>query len=274
MAVKTLKRESLLPAPYLGGGATLFHVKDPAGLLVEPHHHLYHEFDFALEGSGAYGIAGKNVPVGKGDLIYIAPGVYHRRHSDLGSPLSLCNLIIDDASLRGSSACEGPWPWWRVWGSSSPLPVQAAELVGYLLSIMKDRERKLGQSQLRRAAPLLRDLLSAYGGVSACSPGLAALAKRIRTRPWQRVSLDEEAERLGVGRHWLSRLFSRVFGVSMIEYRDFARVALAMEELKGGRRGVEALGRELGYSGKPQFIGVFKKLCGMTPSAFRKLHAN
>ncbi len=272
MAAKTVKRESILPLPYLGGGATLYLVRDPAGLIVEPHHHLYHEFDYVMEGRGEYGVGRKAVHVAAGDFVYIAPGVYHRRSSSLESPLVLCNLIIDNAALKAGSSSEELWPWWRIWRASC-LPPETEAAVSFLLASLKDRERRLSPSQTLRCAPGLRALLSAYGGALSGNPGLAALASRIRRRPEERLSLDEEAARLGVSRFWLSRLFSRVFGVTMLECRDFARIELAMEALKAGRKGVAELALELGYSGKPQFISVFKRLCGMVPSEFRKLHA-
>lgn len=289
----------LLPLSFYGSGTHLHHVKDTAGVVCDPHHHLYHELDYVLAGQGVFAVGARKVDVRPGDTVYLARGVYHWRMSDSGHPLQLCNLTIDDRDMRrvlnahpGGKGMD--WPWWRHWPKSELADAKTQAFLRNLVGLMRTRPRavrlkpgptgvrafrwrasddRIPPTELTRLLHGIAALLAIEGKGGTPGPDLHALAQRVRRTPEQPLRLDEEAARLGVSRWWLSRVFKRRFGVTLWEHRDYARADLAIQHLLSSDIPVRDLGRSLGYAGTAQFITTFKRLTGLTPARLRRRYA-
>lgn len=285
----------LLPAPFYGGGTYLHHVEDAAGVVCDPHHHLYHELDYILKGRGVFAVGARKVEVGAGDVIYLARGVYHWRMSDTDHPLELCNLTIADEDMRrvlhAQPAGQGTeWPWWRHWPRTELAGDDAQACLRILVRLMRKRPHavrlrpwqpharptrwqsaadRVPPKEVNRLLPGVAGLLGLARAGGEAGPDLHALAQRVRRAPHLPLSLDDEAARLGVSRWWLSRVFRRRYGVTLWEHRDYARTDLAIQRLLASDIPVGELGRELGFAGTAQFINTFKRLTGLTPGRLR-----
>lgn len=290
-----VSKPHLMPASFYGGGTYLHWVKDAAGVVCDPHHHLYHELDFVLKGRGVFAVGARKVDVGAGDVIYLARGVYHWRMSDADHPLELCNLTVADEDMRGvlNAQPEGQgaeWPWWRHFVKPELGGVEIQTFLRELVDLMRKRPHavrlrpwqtrarrmpwhsdadRVAPADVTRLLPGIAGLLGLARAGGEAGTDLHALAQRVRRAPELPLSLDEEAARLGVSRWWLSRIFRRRFGVTLWEHRDYARVDLAIRRLLESGVTVRDLGRELGYAGTAQFIATFKRLTGLTPNRLR-----
>jgi len=266
----------MTPGPFVGKGANLFLVEDSPGLIVESHHHLYHEFDYIIRGRGEYSIGGRRIEVRAGDIIYIGRGIQHRRSSDISDPLLMCNLDIEDTMLKAPATKKLIWPLWRKWELSKAGDRKFICAVKTLNNLMPDEAGKAKSLNGRRWRKISDGLVSVLNGewtmLAEISAGLHDLAMRIRLHPERDFQLGYEAGRMGVSRCWLSRRFHAVFGVTMLEYRDLARTDKAMGSLISGSTPVRRLWRELGYSSKPHFINTFRRFSGSAPGAFRKTY--
>jgi AraC-like DNA-binding protein/mannose-6-phosphate isomerase-like protein (cupin superfamily) len=286
----------LLPLPFYGEGTFLHHVEDAAGVVCDPHHHLYHELDYILKGQGVFAVGSRKFQVSPGDVIYLARGVYHWRMSDAGHPLELCNLTIDDQDMRRVLNAQfagqgGEWPWWRHWPRPELKGAETRAFLGMLVGLMRKRPHavrlrpwqirahpmrwqsaadRVPSADVERLLPGIAGLLGLVRAGGVPDPGLHALVRRVRLAPNEPLSLDKEAERLGVSRWWLSRVFKRRFGVTLWEHRDYARADLAIRQLLTSDIPVGNLGRSLGYTGTAQFIATFKRLTGLTPNRLRQ----
>lgn len=87
------------------------------------------------------------------------------------------------------------------------------------------------------------------------------------------LGLDALAERAGVSRSYLSRLFKREVGMGIHEYLMKYRTVRAAYLLKEGM-GVAEVGYACGFCDSSHFISVFKKHYGITPSEYRKAAEN
>ncbi|OGV37849.1 MAG: hypothetical protein A2X48_08285 [Lentisphaerae bacterium GWF2_49_21] len=253
----------------------MFRVEDSPGLIVESHHHLYHELDYVIRGEGEYAIGGRKIPVSAGDVIYIGRAIHHRRGSSVENPIVLCNLDVEDSMLFTAGSKKLLWPLWKKWDFSKVEDQKFISAVKILLKLMPkgEKRRSLDGRQWRNISDGLVSVLnSEWTMLAKISPGLHELAMRIRLHPGKYLSLGEEAERMKITRHWLSRRFHGVFGVTMLEYRDLARTDKAVKALLSGGVSIEKLGAILGYSSKSHFINTFKRFAGCTPGTFRNLH--
>ncbi|HCE46339.1 MAG TPA: hypothetical protein DET40_22565 [Lentisphaeria bacterium] len=268
-------RKTITPASYIGKGAVLFCVQDSPGLIAESHHHLYHEFDYIMEGRGEYAVGGKIFQVKAGDMVYLGRAIQHRRSSDISDPLVMCNLDVEDYMLPATVMEKMRWPLWKFWDFSKIGDPAFTAAIKILVKLMpgNGRERNLNGRQWGKVASGLTSILNnEWMMIGERSTGLQKLATRIRMSPENHISLDKEAERLGLSRYWLSRRFCSVFGVTMIEYRDLARIDKAAKALLSECESIEKIGLSLGYSSKSHFINTFRRFAGCTPGAFRKLH--
>lgn len=85
------------------------------------------------------------------------------------------------------------------------------------------------------------------------------------------VSLAEAADLCNVSQEYLSRLFQQETGTKFISFLQNFRVSMAKRMLLSDRQSkVYEIAEAVGYRDQKYFVSVFKKLCGMTPSEFRK----
>lgn len=273
-------RPTILPVPFFGGGVHLFHIHEPAGLICEPHHHLYHEIDYILSGRGVFAVGASKVEVATGDVMYLARGVHHWRKNDPKHPLEFCNLVLDDLSMRRVIDASLPSlvedsPWWRHWPARDLDDPEIRKFLNRLVKSMHPPARQLSPAKARSLMlPGLGQLLMlSRTRTQAAPPGLHRLARRVRQKPHCPLDLDEEAARLGISRWWLSRAFKRYFGVSLWEHRDYARMEQAIKLLQTSDITVRDLGRRVGFAGTAQFINTFKRLTGLTPEKLRRRYA-
>lgn len=98
---------------------------------------------------------------------------------------------------------------------------------------------------------------------------VAALAHR-PAHPWDAASLAALA---GVSPQHLGRLFRRTLGQSPLEYLARLRVNRALQLLvERPELRVHEVGEAVGYPDANYFIRVFRRLEGVSPGEFRRLH--
>lgn len=82
------------------------------------------------------------------------------------------------------------------------------------------------------------------------------------------------AERLGMDYHYLSALFSSVEGITIEKYTIQQRIERVKELLLYDEKSLSEIAWELDYSSVQHLSQQFKKVTGMTPSAFKALNEN
>jgi AraC-like DNA-binding protein len=93
----------------------------------------------------------------------------------------------------------------------------------------------------------------------------------IRQRSGERVTTAVLATQIGVSRPQLRRAFRQTFGLTIARYERRVRLLRALEILHREGLKIEAVALQSGYASKKNFYDVFKRVVGMTPTAFIKL---
>lgn len=96
---------------------------------------------------------------------------------------------------------------------------------------------------------------------------LAGLAATLAAQPSGSQSLDELARTAGLSRRSLTRRFRAETGMSLVAWRQVARMQRAIELLAGGAT-VTATAHALGYDSASRFTALFRRMFGSTPSRF------
>ncbi len=86
----------------------------------------------------------------------------------------------------------------------------------------------------------------------------------------EKITVDELADQLAVGRRTFERKFKKATDNSVVEYLQRVRVEASKRELERGRKTVNEVMFEVGYSDSKAFRDVFKKYAGLTPAEYLK----
>jgi two-component system response regulator YesN len=84
------------------------------------------------------------------------------------------------------------------------------------------------------------------------------------------VNLGMVAEKVGVSTAYLSTLFTQTLGCGFIDYLNRLRIECAREYMHDGRLKVYEIAYKVGYHDEKYFSKVFKKVTGLSPSAYRR----
>lgn len=85
----------------------------------------------------------------------------------------------------------------------------------------------------------------------------------------QKLTVDELADKYGVGRRTFERRFKKTTSNTIIEYIQRVKIEAAKKQLEAGRKTVNEVMYDVGYFDTKAFRGVFKKITGMSPVDYR-----
>lgn len=85
----------------------------------------------------------------------------------------------------------------------------------------------------------------------------------------ENISLSEIAREFCVNPSYLSRIFKKETGQTVVEYLNSVRIAHAKHMIEDGIN-LDSLSREVGFNSKTYFFTVFKHMTGKTPLQFKK----
>lgn len=84
-----------------------------------------------------------------------------------------------------------------------------------------------------------------------------------------KITVDELCDMLGVGRRTFERRFKKATSNTIVEYIQRVKIEAAKKELETGRKTVNEVMYDAGYTDAKAFRDVFKKITGMSPVDYR-----
>lgn len=84
------------------------------------------------------------------------------------------------------------------------------------------------------------------------------------------ITLEDLSSRFYISKYYLSREFKKEYGLTIIQYILSRRITHAKSLLRFSNLPIEEIGSSAGIDDASYFNKVFKKLEGITPSAYRK----
>lgn len=136
------------------------------------------------------------------------------------------------------------------------------------VELYRQAQRNLQACQLYTSWTL--DTLPGYLREAASKGDITGKAKQyIKSHIVEDLSRDSIAEEIGVNAEYLSRIFKRKEGCSLIEYIQRKKMETAAGMLQTGQS-IGDVAAQLGYHNFAYFTQIFKKYTGETPSGFKK----
>ncbi|WP_432695947.1 helix-turn-helix domain-containing protein [Marinobacterium sp. YM272] len=223
------------------------------------HTHAWGEFVYSFSGVMEVRVGGKTYLAPPQYGLWLPPDQEHQGLSRYES--THCSLYIAGDLMRGfpGQACA----------------LQVSPLVNALLTHLREnpfqppyneeetRLLRVLTDQLAVAAPLDSYLPSSQ------DPLLLPILTQFENHPGDTRPLSELAEITHTTERTLMRRAQRELGMSLTEWKQRLRVVKAMPKLEAGER-VESVALEMGYSSASAFIGMFRKLMGVTPDEYRR----
>jgi len=100
-------------------------------------------------------------------------------------------------------------------------------------------------------------------------PRLRTVCEALINKPDDSSTAEQWARQLGVTSKTIHRLFAGETGLTFAQWRQQARLLLALEQLARGERIID-VAFDSGYASQSAFTAMFRKHFGMPPSAFYK----
>ena len=96
----------------------------------------------------------------------------------------------------------------------------------------------------------------------------------IEHRFGERISVDELADQVAIGRRSFERRFKRVTNNSVLEYIQRVKIEAAKRSFESSLKNINEVMFDVGYTDSKAFRTTFKKVTGLTPSYFKNMAAN
>ncbi|TBU72908.1 AraC family transcriptional regulator [Pseudomonas daroniae] len=98
-------------------------------------------------------------------------------------------------------------------------------------------------------------------------PRITVICSTLQADPGDGSTLSDWSARLNLDEKTIQRLFQKATTMTFGQWRQQARLLLALERIAGGEKIINIAG-ELGYESPSAFTSMFKKQFGTTPSNF------
>lgn len=250
-------------------------VADERRFYAPPQIHDFCEVIYIVEGAGEFRIGGKTYAVHPGDVAVYNAGVPHEEHSLSRDPFKVIYCGVGHVHIEGVPQ-----------GQLLPAfvePVISCEKYAYKVESYLSEMLQECDSQVLGYETLSNNLLMSlitllYRIVDVKHPFDPLKDKNeitLRTKQFidknytRTITLKEIADTLYVSQHYLSHLFKKELGDSPVNYLITRRIEEAKRLLAESDAPVHEVAARVGYGNDKYFSMLFKKVTGLSPSAFR-----
>ncbi|HKJ95456.1 MAG TPA: AraC family transcriptional regulator [Gammaproteobacteria bacterium] len=228
---------------------------------------------YCVDGGGWLEVEGVRWPVREGDLMMLPVGFEHAYGADDTHPWTLYWV-----HFSGGLAPR----FWAEMGFRRERPVSA---VGSVPKLVADFEALMGVRRSGYALPVfvhaanhLREMLSYLAVLSPKSEmrragqfDLDYVHALMQEHVCDHLDLDGLAERLRLSKYSFARKYKQLTGTSPIQSFIQMKMERACYLLDLGGRNVQRVAWELGYTDPYYFSRLFRKIIGMSPTAYRAM---
>ena len=258
--------------PYL---AATYRRQEKAYTPLLHSHREWLEITYVSSGSGEQIIGERNWHVSEGDLMICNCGVVHGEN-----PLSVSNFktyCFNFTNVRLNGVPENC----LIAGGDQPI-LPAGERKGEIGRIVETMHSLYGQPGMEDACQLLAASFLALvcqmnlerrldldENTAKTGLTISCIEQYINRKKEKNITLDSVAEQFHISRYYLSHLFRKSTGFSLIQYLTQRRIGEAQILLQSSEKSVADISLMTGFSSSSYFNNVFRRYVGMTPIQYR-----
>jgi AraC-like DNA-binding protein len=246
-------------------------------LMTRSHRHNDLELNIAQQGGVTYVFAGRRVRLEAGQaMLFWAASPHQLTERDPGThmhwltfplgwllrqqlPKELVKPLLRGDVLRTPSRpqdCDAMVQWQTDLRAGGQWPVVV------LLEL---------EARLRRFAAAAQPLRASNGRRTLPAGKAEQIAQLLSEHFAEPVRIDALARQVHLHPNYAMQVFRESFGVSIVEYLTQQRVAHAQQLLASSNLSVLTIALRSGFGSSSQFYEAFKRICGMTPLAYRRM---
>ncbi len=102
------------------------------------------------------------------------------------------------------------------------------------------------------------------------SPNIARVMEWIKANYYKPITVKEIANEFGYNSDYLSSLFKKTTGTTLINYINKTRIEISKSLISNYDLSIKEVAYSCGFSDEKYFMKIFKKLESMTPSQYKK----
>jgi AraC-like DNA-binding protein len=230
-----------------------------------------------VRGGADYVVGGTTYRVDPGDLLLLPPHITRSGRHDPNDPFHLYSVHF---SARIYGVLDLPAVY-RLPVLSRPSSERMAQLIGLVRKMIGELGRAEPGCLLAAAgycaellALLVRDAMVPASREATELRRLAPVFRLIERRHAQRLTLDELAESVHLHPAYFSSVFRDATGIPPLRYVARYRLNRVRELLLSTPMPVTEIALETGYHDPSYLDRVFRRIEGLSPSAYRRAKAN
>lgn len=238
------------------------------------HSHSFAEVFFVTSGEGYFCTSDAQVPIRENTLVLVNPNIPHTERSVGPSPLTYMIMGIDNLYFQFLDDKDAHFHTYDLRGHShSVIPI-----MNLLLEEVQDKQPSANQICHHYLSVFFLKIQRITGGMlklytaSHFPPECAAVKDYIKLHFADNITLDILAEFCGLNKYYLTRIFSKTYGIAPINYLLERRILHSEELLKTTKYSISQISGIVGFSSANYFSQSFKRYTGMTPLSYRETH--
>ena len=241
-----------------GTGSVISSATDyPEGWIIAPHSHAKHQLIYAIEGVMVVssGLGQWTVPSNRG--IWMPAGEVHAIRCVGEVKMRSVFIQPDEHDLLPADTKA----------------VSISQLLSELIKVSIDISPEASLTQREaRILGLILDEICILPTLPLHLPQpsdvrVSSLCAALQREPGDCSTLGDWSDRLQLDEKTIQRIFRRETGMTFGQWRQQARLLLALERIAVGQKIID-IALELGYDSPSAFTSMFKKQFGKTPSEF------
>ena len=269
--LKLFSFNALLPLRY-----------DICGQLVSSHgflHHRrcfeYHVLIFVTEGTLYVTTDGVPYTVSAGQYILFRAGTEHFGHKESTGRLSYMwvhfSTDSDPDTNIDNEDMKCVFPEYSSFSVSGRVSLLFHQLMDMSLEDDTISDNMLNYALSLLAMELSREYLkSSESGTDMLPPVVTSIMEWIRSNYYQPFTVSLLAEKFGYQADYLSSLFKRSTGISIVHYTNEIRIRSARTLLLNYDLTIKETAYSCGFSDEKYFMKIFKQSEGITPTQYKK----
>lgn len=232
------------------------------GQMPQMHAHDYYELYYLAAGSREYFVEDTIFSVEAGDFVLIAPGKLHRTGGEYGMRILVC--FTEDFLLRTFTRTAVS----RLLACFENLKLSPRR--EDLVSLLEAIETAEDETEFALRLGVLLQVLCHCEKAELSGDPVSAMVAYINANFASIRSISQIAERFYISKFHLCRVFKEAMKITVIDYLNQVRIRNACRYLRSSDKEVGDIALLCGFRDAAYFSNVFKKLTGMSPSAYRK----
>lgn len=247
------------------------------------HFHPFYEMHILLDSEANHIIEGNLYDITLFDIVCLKPYILHKSEYPTGPPrkrliiqFNLPTLIdlLQEQFEQVMSIFEKPVPIYRFDSEEQDI---INGLLNDIFSISKSKNplrtlliHNKFTEYLCTLYKFSKNNIYEQSNANTTTSKIYAVASYIHNHYAKDLSLDLLAQEFYLSTYYLSHLFKKVTGFTLINYIQITRTKNAQQLLLYTDTKITEIAEQCGFTSFSQFNRVFNKFCGMSPRSFRQ----